>query len=407
MSINVKENTQDITKIAFGDTGSIDAFGRARVSELTTQFDAKQLYDALPLFIDNVTSGTGSVSHDPTEACSVMSSSATNDYVVSQTKQRFNYQSGKSQLIFMTCYNFEAETNVSKKLGYYSSGLVAPYTGYDGLFFESSTNVSINIWKRGALLEQTLQDNWNIDPMNGTGKSGINIDWSKNIIFVVDFEWLGVGRVRWGVVIDGLIFYVHESKHANTTTGVYMLSPNQPLRWELRQTGSGSGSFTFVCASVNSEGSINALGKVLSVNNGTTHINANNTANTYVLHSVRLNPAYLGTLVDILNFNTLSLTNDGYLWSVVLNPTFSASLTYSALTNSSLQHSVGAGETITGGTVLDSGYVEGNRGDAISIENAVRLGATIAGVSDELVFAVRPLSSNLDILGAINWRELI
>ena len=393
--------------IQWQDTGNIDAFGRARVSELTTQFDAKQIYDALPLFIDNVTNGTGAIVHDSTESSSTITTATTGDYVIAQTKQRFNYQSGKSQLIFMTCNNFQGEVNVSKKLGYYSSGLVAPFTGYDGLFFESAGKVSINIWKRGVLLSQVLQEDWNLDKMDGTGKSGITLDFSLNTIFIIDFEWLGVGRVRWGVVVNGLIVYVHESNHANVTTGVYMLSPNQPLRWEVRQTGAGISSFDFICASVNSEGSINALGKVLSVNNGITHINANSTANNYVLHSIRLNPANLGTLVDILNFNTLSRTNDDYLWSVVLNPTFSASLTYSAITNSSIQHSVGAGETITGGTVLDSGYVEGNRGDATSIENAVRLGALIDGTSDELVFAVRPLSSNLDILGAINWRELI
>ncbi len=395
--------------IQWQDTGNIDAFGRARVSELTTQFDAKQIYNGLPLFIDNVTNGLGTVFHNSTESASDMSTTGSGDYAISQTKQRFNYQSGKSQLIFMTCYNFEAETSVSKKIGYYSSSVGAPYnTGYDGLFFESSGKVSINIWKRGVLTEQTNQEDWNIDKVDGTGKSGITIDWSKNIIFVVDFEWLGVGRVRWGVVIDGLIFYIHESKHANTTTGVYMLSPNQPLRWELRQAGEGSGSFTFVCASVNSEGSINALGKVLSLNNGTTHINANNTSNNYILHSIRLNSSNLGTLVDILNFNTLSRTNDDYLWSVILNPSIAGgALTYSSVSNSSLDHAVGTGNYVTGGTVLSSGYVEGNRGDAIEIKNAIRLGATITGVSDQLVFCVQPLSSNLDILGAIDWRELI
>lgn len=397
--------------IQWQDTGNIDAFGRARVSELTTQFDAKQIYNGLPLFIDNYTNGLGTVFHNSAESASDMNTTGVGDYVISQTKQRFNYQSGKSQLIFMTCYNFEAETNISKKIGYFSSSVVAPFnTGYDGLFFESEgSKISINIWKRGTLTEQTLQENWNLDVMDGTGVSGINLDWSKNIIFVVDFEWLGVGRVRWGVVVDGLIFYVHESKHANNTTGVYMLSPNQPLRWELRQNGASSGSFSFVCASVNSEGSINALGKVLSVNNGTTHIDANNTARIYILHAVRLNASNLGTLIDILNFNTLSRTNDDYLWSVRLNPSIAGGggLTYSSVSNSSIDHAVGTGNYVTGGTVLSSGYVEGNRGDGVEIKNAIRLGATITGISDQLMFCVQPLSSNLDILGAIDWRELI
>lgn len=394
--------------IQWQDTGNIDAFGRARVSELTTQFDAKQIYDNLPLFIDTVTNGTGLSTHSTVEARSQLTTVLVGDYVISQTKQRFNYQSGKSQLIFMTCNNFESETNVTKRIGYFSSSSVSPYTAsLDGLFIESGTNVSINIYKTGTLTEQTNQSNWNLDRLDGNGKSGINIDWSKNIIFVVDFEWLGVGRVRWGVVVNGLIVYFHESNHANLTTGVYMSSPNQPLRWEIRQTGAGSGTFNYICASVNSEGSINKLGKILSVNNGTTHINANNTSSTYILHAIRLNSTNLDTLVDVLSFNSLSATNDAFLWSVVLNPSITGALTYNTITTSSLQHAIGSTQTITGGTVLDSGYISAQSGDSKTIDNAIRLGATIGGVSDVLTFCVRPLTSNLDVYGSVSWRELI
>lgn len=394
--------------IQWQDTGNIDAFGRARVSELTTQFDAKQIYDNLPLFIDTVSNGTGLSTHSTVEARSQLTTVLLGDYVVSQTKQRFNYQSGKSQLIFMTCNNFESETNVTKRIGYFSSSSVSPYTAsLDGLFIESGANVSINIYKTGTLTEQTNQSSWNLDKLDGTGESGINIDWSKNIIFVVDFEWLGVGRVRWGIVVNGLITYFHESNHANVTSGIYMSSPNQPLRWEIRQTGAGSGTFNYICASVNSEGSINKLGKILSVNNGATHINANNTSNTYILHAIRLNSTNLDTLVDVLSFNSLSATNDAYLWSVVLNPSVTGALSFTTVTTSSLQHAVGTTQTITGGTVLDSGYVGAQNGDSKSIDNAIRLGATIGGVSDVLTFCVRPLSANLDVYGSISWRELI
>lgn len=390
--------------IQWQDTGNIDAFGRARVSELTTQFDAKQIYDNLPLFIDTVTNGTGLSTHSTIEANSQLSTLLSGDYVISQTKQRFNYQSGKSQLIFMTCNNFDTQTNITKRIGYFSSSTAGSYTAdFDGLFIESGINVSINVYKTGTEVEKTFQSSWNLDRLDGTGKSGINIDWDKNIIFVVDFEW----RVRWGVIVNGLITYFHESNHANVTTGVYMSSPNQPLRWEIRQNGVGSGSFNYICASVNSEGSINKLGKILSVNNGDTHVNANNTNNTYILHAIRLNSTNLDTLVDVLSFNSLSVTNDAFLWSVVLNPSIKGALSFTTLTRSSLQHAVGSTQTITGGTVLDSGYVSAQSGDSKVIDNAVRLGSTIGGVSDILTFCVRPLSSNLDVYGAISWRELI
>lgn len=43
------------------------------------------------------------------------------------------------------------------------------------------------------------------------------------------------------------------------------------------------------------------------------------------------------------------------------------------------------------------------------IDNAIRLGSTIAGVTDTLVLCARPIggSSNTDIEGSITWREIV
>ncbi len=407
--INLDEHEKGNTKIEFGDSGSIDAFGRARVSQITTQYDSKQLHDALPLFVDEVTIGTATSVHSTTEANTTLTTSAVSDAVIMQTKERFNYQSGKSQLIFMTCTNFEVQTDIVKRIGYFNSSTVSPYTAsLDGLFFESDgTDVSINIYKTGTLTEQTAQSSWNLDKLDGTGDSGITIDWSENLILCVDFEWLGTGRVRWGLVVGGLFVYFHESNHANVTTGVYMSSPNQPLRWEIRQNGATTGTFKFICASVNSEGSLNKLGKILSDNLGSSHVNANSTSSKYALIGVRLQSAKVDTLVDILTLSAMSTTNDNFLWEIWWNPTVSGTFTYSNVTSSSIQTAKGSGNTVSGGTLIDSGYGASQSSIRESIESALRLGMTISGTPDEIVLTAQPLSSNLDILGSITWRELI
>ena len=103
-----------------------------------------------------------------------------------------------------------------------------------------------------------------------------------NSITEFDFEWLGVGRVEGTVISRGQAFKFHVVDFTNgsaylnssggwTTidanfTGVYMSSPNQPLRWEMRQTGAGSGSATFICSAVSTEGSVNLIGSILSDN---------------------------------------------------------------------------------------------------------------------------------------------
>lgn len=396
--------------IQWQDTGNIDAFGRARVSQVTTQFDAKQLHDNLRLFIDEETIGTGAAAHSTKEARSQLTTAATSDVVILQTKQRFNYQSGKSQLVFMTFDNFQAETNITKRIGYFSSSTSTPFTAdLDGLFLESDGDVSINIYKSGTLTEQTDQSSWNIDPLDGSGESGITVDWQDSQILIIDFEWLGVGRVRWGLVIDGLIVYFHESNHANSTSGVYMSSPNQPLRWELRQSGAGSGTFNVICSSVNSEGSLNKLGKILSENLGTTHVNANSTSNKYALLGLRLQTAKVDTLVDLINYSILSTTSDDQLIEVWLNPTVAGTFTFNSVTNSSVQVAKGAADgsnTVTGGTLLYSRYITAQDATPVNLQSSIRLGMAIDGTLDEIVITCNPLSNNSDVLASIDWREL-
>ena len=60
-----------------------------------------------------------------------------------------------------------------------------------------------------------IQSNWNVDVFNGTGASGITLDFSKSQIFFIDYEWLGTGRVRCGFFIDGIPYYCHAIHNSN------------------------------------------------------------------------------------------------------------------------------------------------------------------------------------------------
>lgn len=406
------------------NTPDIDAFGRTRVSQVTTQADFKQLHDNLPLFIDTELNGSASSTHTATNAETEIATNNSGDWVVAQTKQRFNYQSGKSQEIFMTLHSFGLEANVVKRIGYFSSSVASPFDAdLDGFWFESNgTTFDFVSSKTGTETSRVSRADW-YDPMDGTGESGLDFGTlDGNIINQFDFEWLGLGRIRFVFVSGGNRYLVHSVDFVNgskrqTTEGwvmidanfkgVYMSSPNQPLRWEVRQTGVGSGSMCYICSTVGSEGSINKVGKVLSVDNGTTHINATNNSRIYLIHAIRLNSAKLDTVIDILDLTFLATTNDDYLWSVRLNPTISSgTVTYSALTDSSLDHALGNGQYLTGGTVLKAGYIEGNRGGITSVDNAIKIGAKIDGTPDELMICVQPITNGLDILGSLNFKEL-
>jgi hypothetical protein len=98
------------------------------------------------------------------------------------------------------------------------------------------------------------QADWNIDTFDGNGPSGITWDFTKTMIVGIDFQWLGVGRIRIFADIDGAIIPFHEFVHANIQAVAYMQSANLPVRCGMTSTATVSTTMRFICASVISEG---------------------------------------------------------------------------------------------------------------------------------------------------------
>jgi len=406
----------DTSSIAFADSLNFDAFQRFRVSELLTLIDLKQIQGEQVLFIDEELNGTATSTYSTTGSMTTLSTTNSGDWIINQTKQRFNYQSGKSHLIFMTFDNFENTTDIFKEIGYFNSDTSSPYSGgKDGISFSTDgTDHYVRIYKSGVIRAELSRagGDW-LDPLDGTGESGITIDFTKSNILAMDFQWLGVGRVRLAMDIGGLLVPFAVINNANVNDGVYMTSPNHSLRWELRQTGATPGTFDYICGSVNTEGTINTLGKVLSEDNGTTNISVANTGRKYVMFSIRLKQTNLDAIIDVLDATFLSTSNDNLLYNVYLNPTgMVGTLTHNDVDNSSVQVAKGnntqyfTGEPTTG-TKVESGYIKSNETFSTTIDNALRIGSNIDGTADEIVVTIQPLSTNANVLPTIKWRETI
>ena len=260
-----------------------DAFGRQRVSELFTLGDYKHLFAIDPNFLDSVSNG-GTVTFDANQACAILATSSnTNSVAIHQTKFYHHYQPGKSQLIYSSV-NFRApHRNVTKRTGYFDDR--------DGIYFEqvgsntadgstvSSTTQTLNwvirTYAGGSASEvdfvttingtpytykrRVPQTEWNRDRCDGTGgvnnPSGFKIDITKTQLAWIDFQWLGVGRVRCGFVHNGEMITAHEYYHSNVLPTVYISNPNLPVRCEILNTGTTPGGvFDQICSSVMSEG---------------------------------------------------------------------------------------------------------------------------------------------------------
>jgi hypothetical protein len=400
----------------YGDTPAIDAFARLRTSDPLTIFDSKQLHDKQPLFWDEAIGGSATSVHSTANAEVKMSVTASaSDYVIRQTKQRFNYQPGKSQLIFMTFHSPQA-TGVTSRVGIFDDdGTGTNLTPNNGVFFECDGTLAFKIAKNGSIAETATQANWNIDKLDGTGKSGITLDITSTQIMVIDYEWLGVGRVRCGFVIDGLIYYVHNFNHANDSsfTSVYMSTPNLPLRYSIETDGTTASHIDHICSTVISEGGAEQTGILRSIDTGTTHIDADAANTTYAVKGMKLKDAYKDITVTPEFFSMINEQTGGFRWSLCLNPTIAGTFTYTDVTNSAIQEATGAtANTVSDeGLVIDSGYETGSvqtrAGSDRKFVTSLRMGSDIDGTKDEVVLCVTPLTASQDIQGALTFRELL
>ena len=395
-----------IIKNSVDELASYDAGQRLRVSELTTLIDLKHLHDKQPDFIDEVLNGAATSVHSTTEARVRMSVSSNGDYAIRQTFMRFNYQSGKSQFILNTFDNFQPTTDVTKRIGYFNSSSTAPYTaGFDGIFLESDgTTVRLKVVKTGTEVFNVAQADWD-DPLDGTGSSGAVVDWENSQGAAFDFLWLGVDKIRFYLELNGNLTLIHTCQVANELVGVYMSSPNHSIRYEIRSTG-GADHIDQICSSVNVEGARNRGGKLKAFNNNQTAISLPSPLSLYAVIGTRLKTTHLDVSVDLLVFSLLGTSADNFLWELRRNPTVAGTFTFNDQTNSGVQIAVGtSANTVTGGDVIDSGYIAQRVANRDPIENALRLGSAIDGTRDEFVLCVRPITNNLSLLPSYTRRE--
>lgn len=396
--------------ISTSDNFVIDAFGRQRIAAPETLFDSKQLYDNGPLVWSDVEvsgGGTSSTFSAARASVTLAVSDSTAGRRTRQTKRRFNYQPGKSQLIIVTGRIVDAGAGITQRIGYFDDN--------NGIFFEVKDG-ALGVVKRSYVTGSPVdtrveQADWNIDTMDGNGVSGITLDMTKVQIGFIDLEWLGVGRVRIGVVVDGLIYYVHEFTHSNIISSVYMSNPNLPVRYEIINDGTGgAASLEHICSTVISEGGSQstAISRSSSQPANGTYTRAATAGTLYAVIGMRLKSAQLSATVRPVNVGLISPQNTVLIrWQLCLNPTYAGAFTYADVANSSVQIATGAtANTVSAiGTVLASGYAISRVGESFSLGTNFALGSTYAGVSDELVLVVDTSGTNTDIAAELTWTE--
>jgi hypothetical protein len=297
----------------------VDAFGRLRVSNPFTLFDSQSRF-AADIHYSYVTATGGTTTYNTNQSSVSLNTTTTSgSTAVAQTFRVFPYQPGKSMLIYQTFVMSAAKTNLTQRVGLFSA--------YNGVYLEQGPNgitFVIRTYTGGSVdnSRYVAQANWNGDKLDGTGPSGITLDLTKTQILFFDVEWLGVGNVRFGFIINGQYIVCHTFQNANqsTSTKVYMQTATLPLRYEITNTGTtaSSSTLTMICATVISEGGYDQVSSpqiARPTGNGVSI--DNNTGLTFTpLVSIRINSSYFGAIIipSIVNF----IATDAGEYEVVL-----------------------------------------------------------------------------------------
>ena len=399
------------SEISYSNSPNIDAFGRLRVSTPFTLFDSSHRFADNGLWSTS-TATDGTATFNANQGLMDLDvTAASGSEVIRETTKVFSYQPGKSLLVLSTFVMSSAKTNLRQRVGYYGlqNGLYFQLDGSTLSFVERSLVT-------GSVTESVVnQSSWNVDKMDGTGPSGITLDITKAQILFMDIEWLGLGTVRLGFVIDGTFRVCHKFHHANLITSTYITTASLPLRYEITNTGATSGASELkqICSSVLSEGGYELRGAQQAVG---TPINAPKTlttANTYYpIVSIRLRSTRLDGIAVATALSAIGNTAANFNWQVVSGGTTTGGTWTSAGTNSCVEYNL-TGTSFTGGRIIASGYFTATASTSVSVDilRAALLSTqlernSLTATPFEFTLTMAAGTNGESVFGSMDWEEI-
>jgi hypothetical protein len=399
---------------------AVDAFGRARVSTPLTLFDSSHRFNDNNLWVTSNTAGSTVAFNANAGLVELTLPTTSGAEIIRETTKVFSYQPGKSLQILNT-FVFEAgKANLRQRAGYFGAknGIYLELDDVAGLtpYFVERSFVS------GAVVEtRVAQSDWNVDTMLGdvsSSPSKLTLDMSKAQIMFIDIEWLGLGTVRCGFVVNGRFIHCHSFHHANIINTTYMTTASLPLRLEMKNTGTTTSSSTMkqVCTSVISEGGYELRGLQQAVSTPITSASTLTTAGTYYpVVSIRLktSPDRLDAIVILTALSILGTTNNcNYNWQVIASGTTTGGTWVSAGTNSAVEYNL-TGTSFTAGRILASGFFSATNQSTSAVDILKEAlfkfqleRNALTSTPYELTLAVAGSVNGANIFGSMDWEEI-
>ncbi len=402
--------TGSAVPVSIGGT-NVDAFGRVRVSAPYTLFDSQNRY-AIDNQFDTSTATGGSTTYLPNESSVRMDvTTSSGSEVVRQTYRCMPYQPGKGLLCLATFVMNTPKTGLRQRVGYFGT--------QNGVFLQqanSTVSFVLRSYITGSVSDARAvnQADWNGDKLDGTGVSGFTLDLTKAQILWMDFEWLGVGSVRCGFIIDGQYIVCHTFENANDITSVYMTTAILPVRYEITNTAAtaSASSMKQICSSVVSEGGYEQT--------SIEHIARRTTTKTSIgttflpLVSIRLASTALNAVVLPVKFNVMpTSTGDDFEVILAKNSTGLTLASWAAVASDANVEQDTSATAMTVGTIVDLQYVKASNQSSGTINQPaaynwdLQLGSSLTGTSDIYTLGIRVLSgSSGAAIGSLTFYDL-
>ena len=420
-TVNANVTGGNVAISSFGD-GLKDAFGRLRVSNPVTLFDTQARYYDHEQYSSSITGATANVVYNANSSsflCSV--GTASGDQVLRETVRTFTYQPGKSLLIYQSFCMNEAKVNLRQRVGYFGA--------QNGIYFEvtgTDLYMVIRSYSSGAIVEdRVLQANWNVDTLSGSGgasnPSGIELNTALDQIWFCDIEWLGVGTVRVGFIIDGNYVECHHFHHANVpstafvnNTTTYTTTATLPLRLEITNTGTTASpsSLRQICSSVISEGGYQLLGNPRAAAHliGTPRRLPNDVSFVPVI-AIRLKPTMLDAVVVPINYSIVPLAQSFFQFRVYKYAVTSGGTWVDSAADSAVQYNLAPTALVSGDIVEQSFINSTNQSASAPTQEQFSFVYQLerepfTGVPYEYVITMATTGQNQDIYASIEWQEM-
>lgn len=391
-------------EIKFERNEQLDSFGRLRTSSLHTYFDSPLKHHEEIYIWDTLTAGNGTWNYSFAQNLLEASVTGNGDRVLRQTKEYFQLQSGKSHFGFIGTVFGATTTGVTKNVGVFDDE--------NGFMLRQSSDGSMSFIVRssasGSAQDISIpQSAWNIDKLDGSGPSGINVDFEKLQVLTFDISYSGNGAVRFGVMIDNKMVFAHQSSSFNLYAVNNFTTPSLPISYEIESTGGASTLKQQSCC-IMVEGDYQERGVQRSVNTGNTAKNVGSTL-TPVL-SIRLKSQYRKAVIHPQSFNVLQTSNSTTLYYAIYMFTTltGASWSESQLGTNCIAEVDTSATSLSGGILIDSGYLPAKATTTISerFNNILSLAGDIVGNTDILTIAISGVGGSVPCFASLNYYEV-